>query len=61
MELLEALLDHPGPVMLSGYDSELYNDVLRGWMALRHESRCECGGRREEVLWVNFEPQMSLI
>lgn len=60
-ELLEALLDHPGPVMLSGYDSDMYNDMLLGWIQLRHEARCECGGKRTECLWVNFEPQESLL
>lgn len=60
-ELLKVLLDHPGPVMLSGYDSDLYNDTLRGWMKLQHEAKCEYGGKRTEVLWINYEPQMSLI
>lgn len=58
-ELMKVLLDHPGPVMLSGYDSDMYNDMLRGWMQLRHEARCEYGGKRTECLWVNFEPQTS--
>lgn len=60
-ELLEALLAHPGPVMLSGYDNELYDDMLPGWMKLRHGAKCEYGGKRTEVLWVNFEPQESLL
>jgi DNA adenine methylase len=60
-ELLKVLLDHPGPVMLSGYDNELYNDTLPGWMKLRHKAMCEYGGKRTEVLWVNFEPQESLL
>lgn len=60
-ELIRVLLDHPGPVMLSGYDSDMYNDMLRGWMQLRHKARCECGGKRTECLWVNFEPQTSFL
>jgi len=59
-ELLKALLDHPGPVMLSGYDSELYNDMLQGWIKLQHKAACEYGGKRTEVLWVNYNPQESL-
>lgn len=60
MALLEALKDHPGPVMLSGYDNELYNDLLLGWDKLQTTSQCEMGGKRVETLWVNFEVQGSL-
>lgn len=59
-ELLAALLAHPGPVMLSGYDNELYNDTLKGWDKLQTPARCEGGGARTETLWVNFETQMTL-
>lgn len=60
LELLKVLLDHPGPVMLSGYDNDLYRDMLTGWMMLQHKATCEYGGKRTECLWVNFEPQESL-
>lgn len=60
-ELLAALLDHPGPVMLSGYESDLYNDTLKGWAKLHHKARSECGGARTETLWLNYEPQMTLL
>lgn len=57
IELLKALLDHPGPVMLSGYDNELYNDTLTGWTKLQRPTQCEKGGRRTETLWLNFSPE----
>jgi len=60
IELLEALLDHPGPVMLSGYDNDLYNEMLPGWMKLHHKSQAENGAARVETLWLNYEPQMTL-
>lgn len=60
-ELLAALLAHPGPVMLSGYDNDLYNDTLRGWTKLHHKAQSECGGPRTEILWLNYEPQLSLL
>lgn len=60
VELLEALLAHPGPVILSGYDTELYNDTLRGWSKLQTPARCEGGGTRMETLWLNYEPQITL-
>lgn len=59
--LLAALLDHPGPVMLSGYESELYNDTLQGWTKLHHAATAEQGQKRTEVLWINYEPQMTLL
>ncbi len=30
-DLLDVLLAHRGPVVLSGYESELYNSALHGW------------------------------
>lgn len=60
-ELLEILANHPGPVILSGYDSPLYNDLLKGWMRLEKSNTAEGGALRTEVLWINFEPQESLL
>lgn len=60
-ELLAALMAHPGPVMLSGYESDLYNDTLKGWTKLHRKAQSECGGARVETLWINYEPQMSLL
>ena len=37
-DLLEVLLQHKGPVLLSGYDNDLYNDRLHGWH--REETIC---------------------
>lgn len=54
IELLEALLDHPGPVMLSGYDNDLYDDMLYGWTKAYHATRSEGGHHRTEVLWMNY-------
>lgn len=57
-ELLAALLDHPGPVILSGYESELYNDTLQGWVKLHMSAQAENGAPRMETLWLNYEPQV---
>ena len=37
-ELLEVLKAHKGPVLISGYDSKLYDDMLQGWH--REETTC---------------------
>lgn len=59
-DLLDVLLDHKGPVLISGYDSPLYNDRLRGWN--REERTCFTQAHRskKEVLWMNFEPMEQL-
>lgn len=54
-ELLAAALQHKGPVLISGYDSKLYREMLRGWRreeTVGHDQRSRV---RKEVLWMNFE------
>lgn len=55
MALLEALKNHPGDVMISGYENDLYNDILRGWKKLYKRTQAEHGLPRQEVLWVNYD------
>ncbi|MCI8710168.1 MAG: DNA adenine methylase [Dorea sp.] len=61
-ELLEAVLGHKGKVILSGYDTALYNSRLKGWHREESDCRSQVGSRKREVLWLNFEPaqQMTL-
>jgi DNA adenine methylase len=64
VELLDLLKKHPGPVMISGYESELYNNLLEGWHTEKLMAKCEGGQERQEVLWMNYEPparQVSMI
>ena len=56
-ELLEALLSHRGPALISGYDNPLYNDRLRGWRREEAVSYTQATKRRIEVLWMNFDPE----
>ncbi|MCM1026509.1 MAG: DNA adenine methylase [Roseburia sp.] len=61
-ELLAAALQHKGPVLISGYDSDLYRRMLRGWRREETIGHNQRGGKRKEVLWMNFEScrQISL-
>ena len=62
-ELLEILIKHPGKVLLSGYDNDLYNDILYGWRKAKKDTRAEGGRKRTETLWMNYdieEKQMNL-
>ncbi|MDF2906819.1 MAG: Phage modification methylase [Herbinix sp.] len=54
IELLETLLLHTGPVMLSGYDNDIYNDYLKGWRKISTPARAENSLPRTEVLWMNY-------
>ncbi len=54
-ELLDALKSHPGPVVLSGYASALYDLELASWRRLTCTTVSEKGKPRTEVLWVNRE------
>lgn len=53
IKLLNALIDHPGPVLLSGYENSLYNDILDGWTRHERQQVIETGQHRKEVLWIN--------
>ncbi len=60
-EMLQTLLEHPGQVMISGYDNDLYNSMLTGWRKVKKDTIAEGGAKREEVLWMNYEDiQISL-
>ena len=53
VELLTALLNHPGPVVLSGYASNLYDDALASWTRLQTAGFADTAVKRTEVLWLN--------
>ena len=60
-EFLKAAVDHPGKIIISGYDNDLYNDYLSGWRKVYKDTTAEGGLRRREVLWMNYKDnQMSL-
>lgn len=62
MELLELLLQHPGPVIISGYQSDLYDEMLKGWHKESTRGMAEYfGENRKEVIWMNYEPPVRQI
>lgn len=53
VELLEALIVHKGPVVLSGYANSMYDETLIGWdRHVMKAPKVEKGASRSEVLWV---------
>ena len=59
-ELLDTLLKHSGPVILSGYENELYNCKLKDWY--RKETTCysQVASKKREVLWMNYNPEKQI-
>ena len=55
-DLLDVLRAHRGPVILSGYESKMYDDELRGWHKDTASAMAQTATKRKEVLWMNFEP-----
>lgn len=56
-ELLQTLKSVSGKVVISGYNSDLYNDELSGWRKVTKEARISAGrgtGIRTECLWMNY-------
>lgn len=60
LELLNTLKLHKGPVILSGYNSTLYDVELKNWHNIEFEAITGNVGREKKVatecLWMNFEP-----
>jgi len=53
VEMLSVLRAHPGPVVLSGYDNELYNGMLADWEQVSVKPpKVEKAAVRMERLWV---------
>ena len=61
-ELLKAILQSRAKIMISGYESDMYNDYLHGWRKESFTSHADGGRPRQEVVWMNYmhNAQMSL-
>ncbi|MFJ8815463.1 DNA adenine methylase [Amycolatopsis thermoflava] len=62
-ELGEALLACRATVLLSGYDSPLYDELYRGWHVTRIDTTTGQGGTRQErteVIWSNRPAEPTL-
>ena len=54
-EMLQKALISKAKIMISGYASEMYDDMLAGWRRKEFRSHAEMGSRRTEVVWMNYE------
>lgn len=55
-ELLDVLLSHKGFVVISGYDTDVYNSRLAGWNKYVTVSYSQTCSKKKEVLWMNYDP-----
>lgn len=58
--LLDVLLSLKCMVMLSGYDSPLYNEKLSGWRRAEFYAMTRGGSRALEIVWMNFPEPLEL-
>lgn len=54
-ELLKKALQSKAKIMISGYESDMYDDYLKGWHKEYFKSNAEHSGSRQEVIWMNYE------
>lgn len=60
IELLRAIKSSKSMVIISGYESELYNRELEGWSTDTKETTAQMGLHRTEKIWANFEFDMQI-
>lgn len=54
-ELLRAIVQSKAKIMISGYESDMYNEYLMGWHKEYFQSCAEHNGSRTETVWMNYE------
>lgn len=59
VELLEAIKILPCMVMISGYESDLYKEILQDWHVEKFHSKTHAGVAVEWV-WMNYSPPVQL-
>ena len=59
-ELLKTLLQSKAKVMISGYESDMYNSYLENWNKISFNSCAEHGKPRTEVVWMNYKSYVQM-
>lgn len=54
-KLLETICNTSAKVMISGYENSLYEEFLAGWKKVVFPSKSAYGGKRAEVIWMNYD------
>jgi DNA adenine methylase len=60
-EMLQLIKKSRAKIVLSGYDSELYNTILLGWHKSKTMSQTTSAQMAEETIWMNYDPPFRQI
>ncbi len=60
IELLNQIKNLKGFVVISGYDNEIYNEMLNDWNKVTKVTMCDSRAKRTECLWMNYTLQQKL-
>lgn len=60
VELLRVIKSLPCMVMISGYQSKLYRDSLKGWYTQFFQAATRSGTTATEWVWMNYSPPVEL-
>lgn len=60
VELLQIINKSKAKIILSGYESQLYSDSLKGWKKFIVSTATFTGKKQDEVLWLNYDPPGQL-
>lgn len=55
-DMLKKALKSKAKIMISGYESDMYIDYLKGWKKAYFKSQAESAKPRQEVIWMNYDP-----
>lgn len=59
-ELLQMILQSRAKIMISGYETDMYNDYLSGWEKKQFSSCAERGKPRVETVWMNYKADLQM-
>lgn len=60
-ELLSLIVKSKAKIIISGYDSEMYNSALADWHRDETQSQTTSAELATEVIWMNYAPPMEQI
>lgn len=58
-ELLKLIISSKAKIIISGYESDLYNRYLSGWRMEHTTAKDQAGKRKTECIWMNYPESQS--
>lgn len=59
-KMLKELVNSKAKIMISGYETEMYNDYLHNWAKSTFDSWTERGKPTKEIVWMNYQVNEQL-